>query len=142
MNNIIHIIHMYVSQTKWHLLLSLLLLLWFIIDVIRYVKYKIIYKKMNTKIMDRKDINKKNIGKLFDDFKNYPELIENNLIDIFYSKIKIEDMNYNDVCESLYSFTNNDPTYVDDVKKIVKKLQINERQKNNRIIFKNSERYT
>ena len=84
-----------------------------VIELVRYVRYLKIYNMLNKlnrydnetysgkpdkfsyKNRDRID----NYRKFLDDLNNYPELMEDNLKDLFYSEIDLEHMNYDDVCE-------------------------------------------
>jgi hypothetical protein len=115
---------------------QILLIVWLVIDFARYICYQITYHKLNC-IKNIHEVNDKNIKKIISDLKTFPELLEDNIRDIFYSRVRLEDMNFADVCHALHSLIcQEDPRYIADIKYVLKNLQTYEKGKNNRIIFK------
>lgn len=112
----------------------ILIMIWFIIDIIRYIYYYKMYIELN------KPINPsigKNTGttNFLNDIKMHPEIFMENLNDIFYGKIKPEDMKYTNVCEAIYFITNKNKDYINEIKHTIKYVQIYYRQKYKRNIF-------
>ena len=87
--------------------------------------------------MQTKKINHKTIQNLLNDFETFPKLLEDNLKDIYYWKVRPEDMNFIDVCDAIYNLIGENPKYVDKIKRIVKKYQITEKKRNRRIFENN-----
>lgn len=114
--------------------------LWLIIDIYRYVKYRQLYTKLNKENYDKPN-NKKNIDKLINDLDTYPEFLEDLIKNIYYSKVRFEDMNFNDVCKAIYILTGEDPNNIERIKKIVKKYQIKIKKEQNRNIFKSEDNH-
>ncbi len=119
----------------------IILFIWTLIDFYRYVKYVIIYNKLNNvkghNEKNNENVNHTNIKKFLNDLKSFPELIEENIKDIYYGKTKLENTSFEDVCDAIYTMCAETPMYIDHIKKIVKSYQISEKN-NNRIIFKNT----
>ncbi len=120
-------------------ILLIILFTWLIIDFVRYVIYIYTYKKLNNNT-DICTINHKNIKKFINDLKKYPEFIEDNIKDIYYSKITLEEMNFSDVCDAMYSMCGKDPKYINDIKNILKGYQLRQKYEHNRIIFNNKKK--
>lgn len=113
-----------------------IIITWIIIDIFRYAHYLICYNKLNKAKSAYENIsNEKNVIKFFDDMQRYPELIEDNIKDLYYSKVNLEDMNFADVCEALYCIIGAHSQYIEIIKKIIKKLQINKVLLNKKNIF-------
>src|SRR5436309_764380 len=108
-----------------------ILLVWFIIDMIRYVMYVLTYRKLDSPELHR-DTNHKNIIKMLNDLKQNPSLLHDLLIDMFYSRIKLEDMNFDDVYDVLFELIGEYSQYRDDVRKLIKDFQLREKKTNNR----------
>ena len=82
-----------------------IILLWTIIDFVRYIYYCRTYRELNKPV--KKSIGKNNgVNNFLNDIRKYPEMFMENLDDIFYHKVKPEDMNYTDVCDALYFLVN------------------------------------
>ena len=111
-----------------------IILLWTIIDFVRYIYYCRTYRELNKPV--KKSIGKNNgVDNFLNDIRKYPEMFMENLDDIFYHKVKPENMNYNDVCDAIYFLVNKNDDYVDDIKHNVKRIQLHYRKKHNRNIF-------
>lgn len=112
----------------------IILTLWIAIDVVRYIRYLFACYRLNNHQPDR-DTNHKNIKIMIEDLKKDPVLLANTIMDIFYFKVKMEDMCFDDVCDALYELFSQDPQYREDIKLLVKKLQLREKRLRNRTIF-------
>src|SRR5579872_1609995 len=97
------------------------LLLWLIIDIYRYIKYIISYRRLNSH-PEYRDTNHKNIKKLLEDLRTYPDIFEDLIHDLFFNKLRLEDMNFDDVCTSIFEMIGEYEQYRDTIKKIVKRL--------------------
>jgi pimeloyl-ACP methyl ester carboxylesterase len=111
----------------------IILTLWIAIDIIRYIKYLFTYHRLNNHRPEY-DTNHKNIKIMIDDLKKDPILLANTIMDVFYYKVRMEDMCFDDVCDALYELFSQDPQYRDDIRILVKGLQVREKRYN-RLIF-------
>jgi pimeloyl-ACP methyl ester carboxylesterase len=75
------------------------------------------------------EINHQNLKQLFSDLEKYPDMLEATLRDMYLQKVELSDMNFNDVCETLYSITGENEIYKNDIKRVIKKYQLKERKK-------------
>ena len=116
------------------MLLVVLIIIWFIIDLIRYFYYIKSCDIINNYTFTR-TLNHTNIVKMLEDMKKYPDVLKNTIEHIFYSSVRLEDMNFSDVCNSLLNLVNNDKQYIDTIGIMVSDLQKYEKQVNNRSIF-------
>ena len=116
----------------------LCVLMWIIIDTIRYIRYTMMYNKLNN--YDRKkvgqSVNHANIKKYLNDLKTYPELMEDNLKDIYYGRLELEDTSFEDVCDSIYGLCGESQEYVNEIKTIIKSYQLKEKRERDRSLFK------
>lgn len=119
-------------------IIPIILILWSIIDIIRYIRYSYLHKKLSNKIV--KETNHNNIKILLQDLKTYPDLFESTVDDLFYNKLSLEEMNFEEVCIALFELVDNHEQYKDEIKQLVKYHQILHR-KNGRVIFNKIDTY-
>lgn len=112
----------------------ILIMIWFITELIRYIYYCRTYRELNKPLEPSKGKNT-GIDKFLKDVILHPEIFMENLNDIFYDKIKPEDMKYIDVCDALFFITNKNKDYFIYIKYIVKYIQLYYRKKYTRNIF-------
>jgi pimeloyl-ACP methyl ester carboxylesterase len=105
-----------------------LLLIWLVIDVYRYIGYFFAYRKLNIH-PEQRDTNHGNIKKMLQDFEHYPDILEDLIHDIFFNKIRMEDMNFDEVCESVFEMIGENEQYRKDIKNIIKNFQLAKRKK-------------
>lgn len=106
------------SILTFYNLIFFLLAIWFIIDLIRYYHYLRLLDKFNhDKILH--NTNHSNLELFIKDMKSYPNLMKDNLIDGFYNKVKLKDMNIEDVGNLLFTLVNNDKQYEKKIKFII-----------------------
>jgi len=113
------------------------------IDAIRYAKYLMAYSRLHRPEEhrpDHRDTNHDNIKKLLNDLKLQPNLLSDLINDAYYSKVKMDDMNFDDVCEVLFELIGSYPQYLDEIKSVVRNLQSIERKKNH-IIFESNAKH-
>lgn len=108
------------------------ILLWLVIDIYRYIKYTLAYRRLNSH-PEHRDTNHKNIKNILDDLKMYPDICEELIHDLFFNKLRLEDMNFDDVCSSIFEMIGEYEQYRDTVKKIVKRFQLLKRNKGKEI---------
>lgn len=113
-----------------------LLTVWITIDIVRYIRYVFACHKLNNHQPDR-DTNHTNIKTMIEDLKQDQTLLANTIMDIFFFKVKLEDMKYDDVCEALFDLFSRNSVYKNDIKQMVKSLRMTEK-KNGRVIFNGS----
>jgi pimeloyl-ACP methyl ester carboxylesterase len=101
----------------------------------RYIRYLFVYRRLNTDRCHR-DTNHNNIKKLLKDLNKYPDVLDDLICDLFFNKIRLEDMKYDEVCTTLYEMIGEDPQYQNDIKKLVKRFQLHYKEKYNRDVFK------
>ncbi|VBB17773.1 hypothetical protein YASMINEVIRUS_236 [Yasminevirus sp. GU-2018] len=104
------------------------LLIWLVIDLYRYIRYIMVYRRLNGDQKHR-DTNHENIKKLLQDLRNYPDIFEDLVRDFFFNRVRLEDMNFDDVCISLFEMTGEHEQYRDTIKKTVKRFQLYQRKK-------------
>jgi len=117
-----------------HTIIIILLSSWVLIDIFRYLRYMIMYRRFNNKKYST-IMKHSNIKKLLCDLRKYPDFFEDVLHSIYFCKVSLENMNFVDVCNAIYDFIDNDPQYINDIKVLIKEHQIRERKMNKRIIF-------
>jgi pimeloyl-ACP methyl ester carboxylesterase len=134
---------------------GLLFIIYILIEVVRYIRYLKIYHMLNK--MNRydngsyppntrkSDSDKRRVGnrmnnfdKFMIDLETYPELLEDNLKDLYYAKTKtdLDDMNFEDVCESIYDMVDRNPKYISKIKKILKSYKSYQWETHKRKIFR------
>lgn len=116
-------------------ILIIIFIIWLLIDIARYIKYCNIYHKLNI-TENNISLDRKKVNKFLLDLEN-EEIFENIIIDTYYSKVKLQDMNYDDVCDSIYDILFRNPLYVDNIKRIVKRHQHNAMEKGTMIFNSN-----
>ena len=97
------------------MILITLIILWVIIDVYRYYKYLNTYK-LFSEIPEHRDTNHKNIKILLNDLDKYPDIFETLISDLFFGNLTLENMNYDDVCLSLFELIGEFDEYKDEIK--------------------------
>jgi pimeloyl-ACP methyl ester carboxylesterase len=117
-----------------------LIISWFIIDIYRYIRYNIACKLFN-ETPDHRDTNHQNIQILLRDLDKYPDIFEMMIKDLFFGKIMLENMNYDDVCLSLFEMIGEYDQYRDEIKRIVKRFQLKMRSKNINVFTSNVRTY-
>jgi pimeloyl-ACP methyl ester carboxylesterase len=122
-------------------LLTFSFICYIVIELVRYVRYLKIYNILNrlnrygndsrTQSVKKSKSEKFNIDdktdnyrKFLDDLENYPELMEDNIKDLYCSQIELECINYDDVCESFFDIVERDSSYINKIKKLVKKYKL------------------
>lgn len=110
------------------------LFVWFVIELIRYIQYCIIYKRLNG-MKCNKPLFHENIRNFIADSKRFPEMFAENIKDMFYQRVALEDINFEDLCEGVYENMGEDPRYINDIKKLVKRTQLYYRKHHDRDIF-------
>lgn len=118
------------------MILSIILIAWAIIDIYRYIKYTHMHKKLSHSSEIIRETNHDNIKFLLNDLKTHSDIFENTVKDIFYNKLSLEEMNFDEVCIALFDLIGNHEQYRDEIKQLVKYHQLKQR-KNNRDIFNN-----
>jgi pimeloyl-ACP methyl ester carboxylesterase len=113
---------------------KIILCIWFVIDIIRYIKYCKLYNKLVNYITESNNVIEPNIIKFLKDIKNR-EIFEKKIKDMYFSKVELEDMYYDDVCDGLYDIIDRNPKYINNIKNIVKSHQVKWRKKG-RDVFK------
>ena len=116
----------------------IMLLTWLVIDIYRYIRYILMYRRLNQK-PEHRDTNHDNIKKMLNDLKTYPNILEELIHDLFFNRIRMEDMNFEDVCTSLFEMIGEYEEYRGDVKLLIKRFQLIQR-KNNRNVFTSGSR--
>jgi hypothetical protein len=114
----------------------LCVLLWIIMDTIRYIRYIMMYNKLNNYDRKKESVNHANIKKYLNDLKTYPELMEDNLKDIYYGRVELENTSFEDVCDSIYGLCGESQEYVNEIKRIIKSYQLKEKRERDRSLFK------
>lgn len=127
------------------LFMGLLLIIYVLIEIVRYIRYLRIYHMLNR--MNRYDLNtypievnsknrekQTNFDRFLDDMETYPDLLEENLKDVYIKDVNLEDMVTEDVCEALFDLVNRNPKLIKRIKDIVKNLKAH-KEKQKRIIF-------
>lgn len=104
-----------------------LTILWIVIDICRYIRYVINYKKFNEPVKHR-DTNHENIKILLKDLDENTDMFEILIKDLFFNKMEIEDVNYDDVCLSIFEMVGEFNEYRDEIKKLVKRFQLKMRK--------------
>jgi len=98
----------------------LILFIWIVIEIIRYIRYRIVCDVLN-KIKNPNGENQldHNMKKYFEDMVMYPELCWNNFkyIDNGYD---LSNIHYDSFCEYLHYLTSYSPKYVEIIKRAVK----------------------
>lgn len=112
----------------------LLIICYLIIEFVRYVRYLKIYRMLNdigrydssaptaARKYHSKDFDgsKDNYSLLLTDLENHPDLITDNLCDLYMGHTDPQNMNYDDACECLYDMTERDPTHIAQIKRVLK----------------------
>jgi hypothetical protein len=114
-----------------------LLLSGIIFEIYRYIKYLLARKRLDADkpiIKSCDVINHHNMKKTFQDLEEFPELLEDMLCDLFYRKIKPEEMNFENACEGLFNITGRDEQYKTNIKRVVKLYQLKERSKGRNVL--------
>lgn len=120
-------------------ILLIIIFIWLIIDTIRYIRYQKLYNLLNN-LECNKALDHKNIKKYIDDLNNYPEIVEDNIKDIYYSRVSLEDMNIEDVREALYSIIGQNIRYTDDINEFIKNYK-NYQKSRGRKIFEGTKNH-
>lgn len=113
-----------------------ILLLWLMIDVYRYIRYLLVYRKLNS-LPDYRDTNHDNIKKMLTDLDKYPDILEDLIHDLFFNKVRMEDMNFDEVCTSVYEMIGEHKQYCDDINRIIEKFQLMQKRKGRDIFVSN-----
>lgn len=100
-----------------------LLLIWIIIDIYRYARYRSMYIKLNENNHEHRDTNHKNIRELLNDLKQYPDILTDLIHDLFFNKITMEDMNFDEVCMSLFEMIGEHNEYYTDIVKLLEEYK-------------------
>jgi len=98
-----------------------------------------LYRQLNGDVGNR-DINHDNIRKLLKDLDRYPDVFEDMIEDIFFGQVSIKDVNFGDLCTSLYEMIGEQEQYRNLIKKIVKRYQIKKRE-NGEVLFTGTKHY-
>lgn len=117
--------------------LIIIIICWIVIDIFRYIKYTQTYHRLN-RGDDKRDTNEKNIRKMLDDLKNHPDIFESLILDIFLNRIRLEDMNRDEVCDALFEMIGENENYREEIGKLVKRFQIIKRKEGIKIFTNNS----
>lgn len=112
------------------------LFIWLVIDIIRYIYYVLTYRKLNT-ANEQRDTNHSNIKKILTDLNNYPDIFEDLINDLFYNRVRMEDMNFEDVCMSIYEMIGEYEEYIVYIKKLVKKFQLRQQTLGKQVFVSN-----
>jgi pimeloyl-ACP methyl ester carboxylesterase len=122
---------------------GLLFIVYVLAEVMRYIRYLRVYQMLNkmnrydqgTYPIDQRDSKRlTNFDKFLDDIESYPELVEDNFKDMYCSCAELEEMSYEDICESIYDMVERNPKYIKRIKKIVKTYKAYQKKRNRSIL--------
>lgn len=102
---------------------TVLLLIWLLVDVYRYIRYYFTYHKLNS-YPEHRDTDHRNIEKLLKDLAKYPDILGDLINDLFFNKVRMEDMNFEEVCMSIFEMIGEYEQYQDSIKQIVGQYQL------------------
>lgn len=122
---------------------GLLFVAYVLIEIMRYIRYLRVYHMLNK--MNRYDQNTypieqgnsmrlTNYDKFLDDIEMYPEIMEDNLKDIYCSCTELEDMAYEEVCETVFDMVERNPRYIKRIKRIVKAYRSYQKGRDRKIL--------
>lgn len=124
---------------NWILMINFwagLMLIWLLIDTYRYIRYRLTYSKLNSH-PEHRDTDHKNIKKLLDDLKRYPDILGDLIHDLFFNKVRMEDMNFNEVCTSISEMVGEHEQYQKTIIETVKSYQDTQSKKGRNIFGSN-----
>lgn len=100
------------------------LMCYIIIELLRYVRYIKLYRKLSD-VKQTRDMNHNNVKSFFKSFdgKNI-SLFGDNIGDMYNNQVRLCDIKYSDACESLYDMLGRNDIYIDKIKQHTKNYQI------------------